>query len=626
MFDINDKLFGYISKSNEMNTNIIQRYKNSLIFIGDEKQIYIPTTNSYVGIGLSYFNEVLNNRTNNINKIYIKNIANNSLANPNTTYYFPVISGTTPNSYYYTYVALNVGVDPVHGKFIGGLKGTADYSTVSQVSYKNTVNSTNTDSTYYISFTNKLSGDSYTYVNSNLQYNPNTNTLIATTFKGDLDGRAKYATYATYSTYTTYTTYALFNSYQSVHRIDDNSNYYITFGKNLSYSLSYIDDRFFYNPSLNSLHADHFYGTFHGDTDMFNNMRLGTITTYNNTIYQENTYVKIGNTERGTGESAAYIITYLDGDLTSTSDKNLQMYVNINRIPINKELTYLHATYLGNVTKEGLFTEFKNNGNQTTKITIGGTSYTLKIDADKLDGFEASSLFQTFSGGGLTSSNNTLTQSEYTIQIGNTTKKAGQSSVNIINSANWSYVGSTSYIPNTAYNLILRYKVNGIDSSYAYIPKVYAYSATYIDGKLDFTNLPNLYWANIPLQNQSDSTKTPTFGKVTINGDSPNIEIISTNSSSSIYFRPQNSTQWTIGKSPWGNNGFGIGLIEPNGCKFNILDNGNVGIGVINPSQKLEVDGDIRIKGNDEYLGTASGSQCHMQYDDTNKCLNFIFD
>ena len=51
-----------------------------------------------------------------------------------------------------------------------------------------------------------------------------------------------------------------------------------------------------------------------------------------------------------------------------------------------------------------------------------------------------------------------------------------------------------------------------------------------------------------------------------------------------------------------------------------------VGIGTTSPSEKLDVNGNVRIRGNNEYIGTGSGSQCHMQYDDTNKCLNFIFD
>lgn len=35
---------------------------------------------------------------------------------------------------------------------------------------------------------------------------------------------------------------------------------------------------------------------------------------------------------------------------------------------------------------------------------------------------------------------------------------------------------------------------------------------------------------------------------------------------------------------------------------------------------------DLRATGNDVYVGSTSGSQCHQQYDNTNKCLKFIFD
>ena len=34
----------------------------------------------------------------------------------------------------------------------------------------------------------------------------------------------------------------------------------------------------------------------------------------------------------------------------------------------------------------------------------------------------------------------------------------------------------------------------------------------------------------------------------------------------------------------------------------------------------------VRASGNNVYVGSASGSQCHQQYDTTNKCLKFIFD
>jgi hypothetical protein len=68
------------------------------------------------------------------------------------------------------------------------------------------------------------------------------------------------------------------------------------------------------------------------------------------------------------------------------------------------------------------------------------------------------------------------------------------------------------------------------------------------------------------------------------------------------------------------------------------------GIGTNSPTSKLHVVGNIystteqttdtymqagtyvRASGGDVYVGSTAGSQCHMKYDDTNKCLKFIFD
>lgn len=651
MFDINNNLFGYISKSTEMSTNIIQRYKNSLIFIGDEKQIYIPTTNSYVGIGLSYLNQVLNERTSNADKIYIENIANNGQVNSDTTYYFPVINGTTPNTYYHTYVALNVGVDPVGGKFIGDLKGTADYSTVSHVTYKNTVKTTNTNSTYYISFTNQLSGDSYTYVNSNLQYNPNTKTLTTETFKGNLDGNAKTATNAVNSTYSTYATYSHFNSYQSIHLLNNQTDktFYITFGLNSSYSLSYIDNSFKYNTKTQTLTvpkivATNIVGNIEGTANYSKVSNLTYQILVNSTNTDSSYYLPFIN-KIGEGSYAyannkllynphqelltsTYFSGYLLGWATYASYASYSTYTTYTTYAlfnsyqsihkINNDSNY-YITFGKNLTYTLSYMDDDFYYNPALNSVYAGHFYgTFHGDTD---------MFTKFTGGNLTSSGNYLTQSAHTIKIGNTEKSSGESNnIKIINSAEWAYVGSTSYIQNTAYNLVLRYKINGINSSYAYIPKLIAYSASYFDGVLQHDNLPSLYWANIPIQSQSDSTKQPTFGKVTISGGVPHLDMYSTNSQSSIYFRPNSGTQWAIGKSPWGDDGFGIGIIEPNGCKLSILDNGNVGIGVTNPLEKLDVNGDMRIRGNNGYLGTTSGQQCHMQYDNTNQCLNFIFD
>lgn len=55
---IADKIFSYIDTKEALTTEMLNEYRNSLIFIGDERQIYNPLTGAYVGIGMSYFNQV----------------------------------------------------------------------------------------------------------------------------------------------------------------------------------------------------------------------------------------------------------------------------------------------------------------------------------------------------------------------------------------------------------------------------------------------------------------------------------------------------------------------------------------------------------------------------------------
>ena len=50
-----DKLLTYIEHKSDLTPEISSLYKNSLIFIKDEQQLYNPLTDTYVGIGLTNF-------------------------------------------------------------------------------------------------------------------------------------------------------------------------------------------------------------------------------------------------------------------------------------------------------------------------------------------------------------------------------------------------------------------------------------------------------------------------------------------------------------------------------------------------------------------------------------------
>ena len=57
MANINNKLFAY-SYLKVNDANLLKQYENSLIVIGSEQQIYQPLTNSYIGIGLTAYNNL----------------------------------------------------------------------------------------------------------------------------------------------------------------------------------------------------------------------------------------------------------------------------------------------------------------------------------------------------------------------------------------------------------------------------------------------------------------------------------------------------------------------------------------------------------------------------------------
>ena len=48
--NINNKIFGYISHKSDLTEDIKERYKGSLILVGDAHQLFNPLTNTWVGL------------------------------------------------------------------------------------------------------------------------------------------------------------------------------------------------------------------------------------------------------------------------------------------------------------------------------------------------------------------------------------------------------------------------------------------------------------------------------------------------------------------------------------------------------------------------------------------------
>ena len=68
-------MFTYIQNHEYLNSHpeIVSEYKNSMIFIGDQQQIYVPVINSYVGLGKDAYTYLLNkldNNTGDFNVLY----------------------------------------------------------------------------------------------------------------------------------------------------------------------------------------------------------------------------------------------------------------------------------------------------------------------------------------------------------------------------------------------------------------------------------------------------------------------------------------------------------------------------------------------------------------------------
>ena len=56
--NISNRLLTYVKHGIDVTQDMKNIYSNSMILIGDEKQIYVPVLNAYVGVGESRFSQV----------------------------------------------------------------------------------------------------------------------------------------------------------------------------------------------------------------------------------------------------------------------------------------------------------------------------------------------------------------------------------------------------------------------------------------------------------------------------------------------------------------------------------------------------------------------------------------
>jgi hypothetical protein len=255
-------------------------------------------------------------------------------ANPNTTHYPVFKSGTSGNlgDIVDTELTYNPSTNTLTaGTFVGSLTGNvtgtvtgSSGSTTGNAATASAVSTTaiNTDGTYYPCFKNGTSGNLADLVDSNLTYNPSTNTLTAGTFVGSLSGNATSATSATTTTGNAATASAV-----STTATDTAGTYYPCFKNGTSGNLAdLVDSNLTYNPSTNTLTA----GIISTNTLLTSS---GTTITYYGT-----THSFISGTPSAPGTSA----TVNAAIFNSTSDirfKNI-----IRSITVDETLNFIHNT------------------------------------------------------------------------------------------------------------------------------------------------------------------------------------------------------------------------------------------------------------------------------------------
>ena len=122
-------------------------------------------------------------------------------------------------------------------------------------------------------------------------------------------------------------------------------------------------------------------------------------------------------------------------------------------------------------------------GGATSPVYYNGSTF---VAADAY-----STLFTAFTGGGISSSGNTLTQADHSITVGGVTKTAGSSTAPIVNS-----LSVSSLTSNSTTNLSAKITVNGVESSAASITDLYARYASRLLSDSSCAAWGQTFWSN----------------------------------------------------------------------------------------------------------------------------------
>ena len=367
---IDNKLFTYIQHKSDLTTEIAQRYKNSLIFIGDKQQIYNPLTNTYIGILSTYTTyasylqvEPKNIGTHNIifgnDNSYTSAYINGNLKydardnilycpNFNGTYFEGDLIGTATNAsyikvetkntsrtYYLTFIYNNANGNKsayinTALKYIPSQNVT--YTTADQ-SAKTLINNTSSNFTYFLTFVNESSGQRYSYVNSDLYYNPYQKTLTVS----NLEGTATNASYFKVSE-------------------GKNGSYNLVFSSaNSGNASAYVSGNLKYDYTNAILYSPNFNGDFYGNL-------IGNADTSDASIYTSYaSYLQTYEKNKG-----SYYITF--GNKSSYNNAYISQYLKYNAGTNTLETSIIKANtkFIGDLEGNALTADFAEISTYTT--------------------------------------------------------------------------------------------------------------------------------------------------------------------------------------------------------------------------------------------------------------------